>query len=114
MSYKEILLKVQRQAQGLSKAAPELAQSFQRLMSVASKDGAIPARIKELIAVSIAICEKCEGCVVFHVQNAIRHGATREELVEAIGVAVEMGAGPAMVYGATALAAFDELKAQAA
>lgn len=109
MSYLETLQKVQRQAGGLGRAAPEVAQAFQRLMGAASKDGALQARVKELMALAIAVSQKCEGCIVFHVHNAIKHGASREELAETVGVAIEMGGGPAMVYGATALAAFDEL-----
>ncbi|WP_456761220.1 carboxymuconolactone decarboxylase family protein [Bradyrhizobium sp. USDA 4011] len=47
---------------------------------------------------------------MFHVQNAIKHGASREEVTETIAVSIEMGGGPSTVYGAKALAAFDELK----
>ena len=64
------------------------------------------------MAIAIAVATRCEGCIVFHVRSAIKHGATREELADTIGVAIEMGGGgPAAVYGADALAAFDQFAA---
>lgn len=85
-------------------------QAFQGIMKAVAKDGALSSKIKELMALAIAISGRCEGCIVFHVQNAIRHGASREEVVDTISVAIEMGGGPSTVYGGKALAAFDELK----
>ena len=100
------------QGAALYKAIPDTIAAFQGLMKAASKDGALPVKIKELMAVAISISVRCEGClIVFHVQNAIRHGASRAEVAETIAVAVEMGGGPATVYGGKALAAFDELGA---
>jgi len=109
MSYKAKAQDVRAESTALFKALPEPMTAFQGLMKAASKDGALPAKIKELMALAIAIAERCEGCIVFHVQNAMRHGASRQEVAETIGVALEMGGGPATVYGGKALAAFDEL-----
>jgi AhpD family alkylhydroperoxidase len=78
-------------------------------MKAASKDGVLTGKVKELMAVAISIAIHCEGCTIFHVQGAIRHSATRQELAETITVAVGMAGGPATVYGANALALFDEL-----
>lgn len=111
MSVKDISSEVRNQGLALYKAAPEAMQAFQSVMKAVGKEGALPAKIKELMALAIAINVKCEGCIVFHIQNAIKHGATREEVVETITVSIEMGGGPATVYGGKALAAFDELKA---
>ena len=60
------------------------------------------------MALSISICIRCEGCIAYHMNKAIEAGASREEVVETITVAVEMGGGPSTVYGAKALAAYDE------
>ncbi|MFB9268502.1 carboxymuconolactone decarboxylase family protein [Bradyrhizobium erythrophlei] len=106
--YKAKLQQVRGNAAQLFKAAPEPMKAFQSLVTATSKDGALSVRHKEPIALAIAIATRCEGCIVHHVDAARRHGATREEVAETIGVAVEMGGGPATVYGATALAAFDE------
>ncbi|MGY4155623.1 AhpD family alkylhydroperoxidase [Bradyrhizobium sp. USDA 4461] len=110
MDAKKLSEELRDQATTLYKAAPQVMQAFQSVMLAANKNGVLPAKIKELMAVAISISVKCEGCIVFHVQSAIKHGATREELVEAIAVSVEMGGGPATVYAGKALAAFDELK----
>src|ERR1700740_3113160 len=106
MSYKVEAENVRNEAIALYKAASETMTAFQGLMKSVSKDGALPAKTKELMAVAIAIAMRCEGCIVFHVQSAIRHGVSRNELAETIAVAVEMGGGPATVYGGKALAAF--------
>jgi 4-carboxymuconolactone decarboxylase len=113
MHYEQIAHKDRKEALDLYKAAPEVMRSFQGLMQAVGKDGALPVKIKELMALGIAISSKCEGCLVFHVQNAIKHGASRAEVVETIGVSIEMGGGPSTLYGAKALAAFDELKGEA-
>jgi AhpD family alkylhydroperoxidase len=84
--------------------------AFQGLMKVVNEPGLLGAKIKELTAVAISVSVRCDGCIVFHVQNAVRHGATREELVELLAVAIEMGGGPATIYAGKALAAFDELQ----
>jgi AhpD family alkylhydroperoxidase len=93
----------------LAKAAPQMFGAFRGLMAEASKAGALPAHIKELVAVAIAVNQGCSDCIVFHLASARRHGASREELLDVLGVAVEMGGGPGAVYAATALEAFDEL-----
>ena len=95
---------VRANAARLFKAAPEPMKAFQSLVSVATKEGALSVRHKELIA----IATRCEGCIVHHVDAARRHGVSREEVAETIAVAIEMGGGPATVYGAATLAAFDE------
>lgn len=112
MSYGQVSNDVRREAMELYKAAPEIMRSFQELMSAVGKEGALSVKTKELMALAIAISSKCEGCLVFHIQNAIKHGVIREEVVETISVAIEMGGGPSTVYGGKALAAFDELKAR--
>ena len=95
----------------LFKAAPESMRAFQGLVTTVAKDGAISLRTKELMALAIAIAIRCEGCMLHHVNAALKHGASRQEVVETITVAIEMGGGPSTVYGATALAMFDEVSA---
>jgi AhpD family alkylhydroperoxidase len=92
-------------------AGPEVAAAFTGLGQAATTAGALDPKTKELIALAIGITARCGGCIGFHTQAAIRHGATREEVVEAIGVAIYMGGGPSYVYGAEALQAYDQLTA---
>lgn len=89
-------------------AAPETMTGFKKIMDSASQDGALDAKTKELMALSIAVAIRCEGCITFHARAVQKKGASREEVAEALAVAVEMGGGPAAVYGGEALAAFDQ------
>jgi AhpD family alkylhydroperoxidase len=63
------------------------------------------------LAIASPIATRCDGCVGFHVKAALRAGATREEVVETVSLAIYMGAGPSMIYAAETLRAFDELSA---
>jgi AhpD family alkylhydroperoxidase len=103
-----------RRAQALHKAGGEPLAAFRALVRAAGTDGALSRKTKELIALAIGIAIRCEGCIVFHARACVRLGVSREELVEMIAVAVEMGGGPSSVFGATALACFDEMAGKAA
>lgn len=93
----------------LRKAMPEQAKGFGMLASAAISEGVLDPKTKELIALAIGITARCDGCLAFHAKAAKKYGATREEIVETIGVALYMGGGPSMIYGAEALSAFDAL-----
>jgi len=98
----------------LAKAEPETMAAFKGLMgATAGKDGELSVKMKELIALAIAITVRCDGCIAHHVKLCIQAGATRGEVVETIGVAQLMGGGPATVYGVEALKAYDQFKAAA-
>lgn len=87
---------------------PAVMGGFGRLHEAAVADGALEKKTKELIALGIAITVRCDGCIAFHVHDALQSGASRSEIVEAIGVAVLMGGGPSMVYGTEALEALEQ------
>lgn len=93
----------------LAKAAPQAMGAFRSLMLEASKSGTLPAKLKELIAVAIAVHQGCGDCILFRVSSAKSHGATRAELAETLLVCVEMGGGPSSVYAGHALALYDEI-----
>ena len=93
----------------LGEAEPQVMQAFGALMSsTAGTDGALSVKVKELISLAIAITVRCDGCIAHHVKAVIKAGATRDELVETIGVAQLMGGGPSTVYGIEALEAYDQ------
>lgn len=101
-------------SKALHQEGGEPMKAFRGLVQAASRDGALSHKQKELIALAISIAIRCEGCIVFHSRACVRLGVSREELLEMIGVAVEMGGGPSSVYGAQALACFDQMAAPAA
>lgn len=100
-------------SKALHQAGGEPMQAFRRLVQAASHDGALSHKHKELIALAISIAVRCEGCIVFHTRACSKLGVSRQELLEMIGVAVEMGGGPSSVYGAQALACYDQMAAAA-
>lgn len=84
---------------------PTTMEAFTQLHLASTQDGALSKKSKELIALGIAIAVRCDGCIVFHVHDAVRAGASQAEIVETIGTAVMMGGGPAVIYGCEALEA---------
>lgn len=111
-TFRTRIIENKKRTSALFRAAPEAMKAFGGLMAAVSKDGALPALHKELMALAIATVTRCDGCIIHHVEEAIRYGAQRAQVIEAITVAVEMGGGPATVYGSMALAAFDEMSAK--
>jgi AhpD family alkylhydroperoxidase len=81
---------------------------FARLRKKAVEDGALSAKVKELMALAVSIAVGCEGCIAYHAHDAIRAGATRPELLETIGVGLMMGGGPGSIYAAHALDAVEQ------
>jgi AhpD family alkylhydroperoxidase len=87
-------------------------EGFGHLHRAAVADGVVPASMKELVALAIAVAGHCDGCVAYHAKAAARKGAAREEVVEVLNVALLMAGGPASVWAPRALAAFDEFAAE--
>jgi AhpD family alkylhydroperoxidase len=82
---------------------------FVRLHHKAVEDGALSHRTKELMALALAVVLRCDGCIAYHAQDAIAAGASRQEIIESIGVAVLMGGAPATVYAAHVLDAVAQI-----
>jgi len=83
---------------------------FGQLHKQVFPDGALTTKVKELITLAICITSLCEGCIAVHVRSALRAGATRQEIAEAIGVAIYMGGGPGVVFGCMALEALEQFE----
>ena len=98
----------------LNAAIPEQMKGFGELHRAAVADGALPQATKELMAVAIAICTRCDDCITLHLHDALRAGATAEQVHEAIGVALLMGGGPASTYATHAMRALDQFTAASA
>ena len=92
----------------LGKKIPNTMKAFSDLHTASLADGALSPKTKELIALGIAITVRCDGCIAFHVKDALKAGALSEEIMETIGVAVMMGGGPAVVYGCEAMEALNQ------
>ena len=92
----------------LNKAIPDQMKGLGDLHRSAVADGALSAATKELMAVAIAIATQCEDCMTLHLHDALRAGATREQVHETIGVALLMGGGPASTYATHTIRALEQ------
>jgi AhpD family alkylhydroperoxidase len=82
-------------------------RKFIELEEATYRDGALPRKHKELIAVGISVANNCESCMQWHIEHAAKEGSSDREVLEAIEVAIEMGGGPATVAGRFALKVMD-------
>lgn len=98
----------------LREAIPDVWSAYADMHRAVVVDGALTARVKELIGLAISVTRECDGCIAAHARGAARRGATREEVAEAMGVAVLLNGGPGTVWGPRALAAYDEFAAAGA
>ncbi|MGE4279307.1 MAG: carboxymuconolactone decarboxylase family protein [Magnetospirillum sp.] len=87
---------------------PDVMKGFSAMAKAACAEGALDAKTKELVALGIAIAARCDGCITFHTRTARDLGTTREELMEVIGMAIYMGGGPSLMYGALAVESYDQ------
>lgn len=94
--------------------SPEVMKSFSAMARAALEPKALDTKTKELIALAIAVATRCDACVAFHAEAAVKRGATRDEVMETMGMAVYMGAGPSVMYAAQAVEAFDQFKGDTA
>jgi AhpD family alkylhydroperoxidase len=83
--------------------APKPAEAFKAFSQSVFADGAIAAKTKQLIAVAVAHVTQCPYCIRGHTKAAMQHGATPEEIMEAIWVAAEMRAGAAYAHSLLAI-----------
>jgi len=87
--------------------SPDTLRGYQTLSKAGDKTAQLDAKTRELIALAVSVTTRCDGCITVHAAEAVRHGASRHEIAEALGVAVAMNAGAAMVYSARAIDAVD-------
>ncbi len=90
----------------LGKLSPETLKAYVALSNAGPKEGGLGAKARELIALAVAVTARCDGCIATHVDAALKHGATREEIAEALGVAIAVNAGAALVYSTRTLDAY--------
>ena len=107
-SYLTLTQETSAQLAQLRADIPDTLRGFSAMAQAASKDGVLDKKTKELIALALSVGARCDPCVGYHAQALVKFGATREEVAEALGMAVYMGGGPSLMYAAKATAAFEE------
>ncbi|HEV3332183.1 MAG TPA: carboxymuconolactone decarboxylase family protein [Bryobacteraceae bacterium] len=91
----------------IGRLSPETIKGYGILSAAGSKTNHLDAKMRELIALAVAVSLRCDGCITVHTDAAIKHGASREEIAEALGVAVSVNAGAALVYSARVMDAYE-------
>ncbi len=104
----EVRAELRQPALDLRAMVPEVLKGYSAMSKAAMAEGELSAGVKELLALMVAITRQCDGCVVSHTRGAARQGVTRQQVAEAVGVAIMMNGGPGTVWGPRALHSFDE------
>ena len=87
----------------IGKLSPDTVRGYATLSAAGAKTNHLDGKTRELIALAVAVTTRCDGCITTHVDAALKQGASREEIAEALGVAVALNAGAALVYSARVL-----------
>jgi AhpD family alkylhydroperoxidase len=111
LNWKEYRREVKDRVGDLGKFAPEAIKGYLSLATSGEKAQHLDGKTRELIALAVAVTTRCDGCIASHVEAAIKHGAKREELAEALGMAIALNAGAALVYSARTLDCFEQMSA---
>ena len=111
MSYKTKIADMRGELRVMNKLIPQVMADFADLSKTVKDSPVISVKEKEYVALAIAISQRCEPCINFHVEALMKAGASREELGEVLGMCIQMGGGPAVMYAGHALACWDELAA---
>jgi AhpD family alkylhydroperoxidase len=98
----------------IGQLSPDTIKGYMALSAAGQKTDLLGAKVRELIALAVAVTLRCDGCITVHTEAAIKHGATKEEIAEALGVATTVNAGAALVYSTRVIDAFNEHPSAAA
>ena len=110
-NWPEMTKELGAQLRNLRGGAPEVMKGFSAIAQSALAPKALDGKTKELIALGICVAVRCDDCIAFHTKAALEQGASREEVAEALAMAIYMGAGPSVMYASHALDAFNQFAA---
>lgn len=107
-NWPELTNELSADLKNLRGGVPDVMKAFSNIAEAALAPKALDAKTKELLALAISVAVRCDDCIAFHAKAAVQHGASRGEILETLGMAIYMGAGPSVMYASHALAAFGE------
>jgi AhpD family alkylhydroperoxidase len=106
LNWEEYLQQIVTTTGEIGRTSPEIMRGYRTLSDAGAKTGKLDAKTRELIALAVAVSLRCDGCITVHTSAAIKNGATKEEIVEALGVAISVNAGAALVYSSRVVDAY--------
>lgn len=110
--FKDVTSNISSNLNELGKNIPDVMKQFSGLVAAGTQAGVLDKKTKELIAIGIAVANRCDGCIGFHTKALVDLGVTEQELSEALGVAILMGGGPSAMYAAETICAYKEFLAK--
>lgn len=110
LDWKKKIQDVNFRLKELSTRTPDTLRGAAHLAGAGAKTGHLDAKMRELIALAVAVTTRCDGCIAVHSAEALKHGATDDEIAEALGVAINLNTGAALVYSTHVLDAVERLK----
>lgn len=93
----------------IGRANPDIVRGYRTISNAGKNIDVLGPKIRELIALAVAVTVQCDGCIVVHTEAALKNGATEQEILEALGVAITVKAGAALIYSTRVL---DAVKAK--
>lgn len=82
----------------IAATSPDILRGYRALSDAGAKTAKLDAKTRELISLAVAVSLRCDGCIIVHTDAALKSGATKDEIIEALGVAISVNAGAALVY----------------
>jgi AhpD family alkylhydroperoxidase len=110
--WQDLAGQLSRQLGQLRGGIPEAMKGFSALAKASTAPGTLDPKTKELVALALGIAARCDGCLAFHAKAVVELGGSRDEVMEIVAMAVYMGGGPSLMYGAMALEAYDQFAAE--
>ncbi|MFS2179487.1 carboxymuconolactone decarboxylase family protein [Rhizobium pisi] len=111
IDWKKKIADVNERLRELASRTPDTLRGAAILGGAGAKTNHLDAKMRELIALAVAVTTRCDGCIAAHSAEAVKLGISDEEIAEALGVAITLNAGAAMVYSSHVLDAVSNLKA---
>lgn len=109
LNWSEYLGEVKSRIREISKLNPEVVKGYAAISSAKTANPKLDGKVRELISLAVAVTIRCDGCIAVHTEAAKKHGATEEEIMEALGVAVAVNAGSALVFSARVMDAYRKI-----
>lgn len=107
LNWNEYRKQLPRRIGEIGRASPDTIRGYRGLSDAGVKANLLGAKTRELIALAVGVTRQCDGCIAVHTDAAVKAGATKEEIAEALGVAIAVNAGAALVYSARVMDALD-------
>ena len=108
LDWNEYQKQIQQRVAEIGKANHEIVKGYRTLSDAGNQSNLLGPKVRELISLAVAVTRQCDGCIIVHTDAAIKQGAVKEEIIEALGVAIAVNAGAALVYSTRVMDALDE------